>query len=803
MAYIDGESLQERVAREGAQPIADVVRFGSQMAEALAYAHREGVLHRDITPGNILLADGNAYLADFGIARMFHDSTRARTTASGFVLGTPTYMSPEQASGELECDGRSDVYSLGCVLYEATAGTPPFRGATTQAVIAGHFGTPPPLVHEVRAGVPLELSDAIARAMKSAPEERFADAAEFGAVIAAAGPPDVVRSSRHRRRPLRLARVGATVVALLAAAVLGAGYVAGMRWTPLRARVNRLAMWRGLGLVERGEWARADTALRAIVERDPGNAPAHLWLAQNGALAATTALEPGDNWKAEVGLAEEGRTSLDTLERVRLAALRAYADGAHDVARERYRRLVAAEPARVTTRLALADADLNDDLVVRDTSSPSQWRFRGSYEGASRALRAAFDLRPKSPAMRRSAYDRLTRVLITRSRYRLGHGPPGSARAFAAFPALDGDTLAFVPYPLADIASGVAESRNATLPEALARNRETLRRVAANWVTDLPDDADAHRAYAGALAAAGVLTAARPNAPDAVSEIRLARRLARDARARLFTGAQEVRLLVAARRFGEARALADSLLVGANPRETDEFETLAALATLRGNAQRAVAFITMPSGGGQVRLTDGRLFTMPPTLSPVWSALEVYAAIGRPVDSIVALRDRLDSLIRRDVAQAMIPIVRTSVLMRPLTLAAPAAGAGILVDLDAGTSLIARLVHDVAAHDTAALRAGLRGVDTFRRTRDAASLSLDGALLYSWLRLVAGDTAGAERQMDTVLDQFRALADGPPTDMIGSALVVRLMRQRAEVAARRGQPGIALRWRAAGDTLWR
>jgi len=464
---------------------------------------------------------------------------------------------------------------------------------------------------------------------------------------------------------------------------------------------------------------------------------------------------------------------------------------------------VATDPAHVATRLALADAYLNDGLVEPDSSSPSRWRFRASFEQAALALQQALDLRPKSAPIRRAAYDRLTRVLITSSRYRTGRASSGPIRAFAGFPSLDAETLAFVPYPLADVASGIAESRNTTLYDAQDRNRQKLSRVAAAWVDDLPDDADAHQAYATALAATGVLTSSLPNAPNAVSEIRRARGLARTARARLLTGAQEVRLLVRARRLGEARSLADSLIYGADPRESDEILALASLATLTGNAPRAVAFVAMEGGGGRVRLTDGRDFTLPPTLAAPWSALGVYSALGKPADSIIALRDRLETLVRRDVAPTMIPIVRTSLLRRPLRLAAPAVGAQILVESDPGDGLIGRLMRDVAAHDTASLRAGLRDVDRLRRDRDAASLSIDGAFLFSWLRLVAGDTAGAELQMDTVLERLGALTDGPPTDMIGSALVVRLMRQRAQVAERRAQPAVARLWHAAADTLWR
>jgi serine/threonine protein kinase len=208
MAFIGGESLHERLEREQQLPAADVAAIGADVAEAVAYAHREGVLHRDITPGNILLADGNAYLADFGIARVFPGASQVRTTASGLVLGTPTYMSPEQASGELDYDGRSDIYSLGCVLYEACSGAPPFRGPTPQAVIAARFGPPPPPCDAVRKGVPPALGQAIARAMALAPEDRFADAAELAAELRAAVPAEAPgRRGSLRSRMARTAIV--------------------------------------------------------------------------------------------------------------------------------------------------------------------------------------------------------------------------------------------------------------------------------------------------------------------------------------------------------------------------------------------------------------------------------------------------------------------------------------------------------------------------------------------------------------------------------------------------------------------
>jgi len=311
MAYVGGESLQERIARDGALPIADVVRFGGQVAEALAYAHREGVLHRDITPGHILIADDNAYVADFGIARLFTETKKIRTTESGFILGTPTYMSPEQASGEMECDGRSDIYSLGCVLYEATTGIPPFVGPTPQAIIAGRFGAPPPPARTLRPDAPPELNDAIARAMMTAPSERFQSAVELGAALEGVTPVAQGRRARDRRRTVQRFGMAAITIAAL---VLGAAYLAASRWGPLRERLDRLTMDRARALVEQGEWQRADTALRDSVKKNPTSAPAHLWLAQVGALAATTMAEPTDDWKSEVTLAEEGRATLDSVD---------------------------------------------------------------------------------------------------------------------------------------------------------------------------------------------------------------------------------------------------------------------------------------------------------------------------------------------------------------------------------------------------------------------------------------------------------------------------------------------------------
>ena len=198
MPYVEGETLRARLRREGRLPIHEAVRITREAAAALDYAHRHGVIHRDVKPENILLtADGDALVADFGIARAL-DTPDEQLTASGLVLGTPTYMSPEQASGDPAIDARTDVYSLACVLYEMLTGLPPFTGPTPLAALAKRLAEPAPPVLQERADVPHSLAAALARALARDPAERPPTAAAFAqglttplpAAPASALPPD-------------------------------------------------------------------------------------------------------------------------------------------------------------------------------------------------------------------------------------------------------------------------------------------------------------------------------------------------------------------------------------------------------------------------------------------------------------------------------------------------------------------------------------------------------------------------------------------------------------------------------------
>jgi len=225
MPYVEGETLRDRLVREKQLPIADALRLASEIAAALDYAHRQGVIHRDIKPENILLHEGNALVADFGIALAASRAGGSRMTETGMSLGTPAYMSPEQAMGERELTARSDVYALGCVLYEMLTGEPPFTGPTAQAVVAKVMTAEPSPPSAARKSVPAEVDDAVLTALEKLSADRFASAAEFAEALAGGLP---ARPSRRaaprgrRQQPSRgaLALVGAG--GLVAGGAIGA-----------------------------------------------------------------------------------------------------------------------------------------------------------------------------------------------------------------------------------------------------------------------------------------------------------------------------------------------------------------------------------------------------------------------------------------------------------------------------------------------------------------------------------------------------------------------------------------------------
>jgi serine/threonine-protein kinase len=280
MPFVEGESLRARMGRDGQLPLPDALRIAREVADGLHYAHQHGVIHRDIKPENILLSGGHALVADFGIARALaaDEGGDDRLTETGTTLGTPHYMSPEQGAGDRTLDARSDIYSLGCVLYEMLAGEPPFTGPNHQAVLAKRLTGPAPHLGTVRE-VPPALDRAVARALARTPGDRFATAADFAAELET-----VAHSESVPTRPPAATLGRWPVRGLVLTAVLAIAFLAG--WLVIR---------RG---AEGGSPRLASAAVLPFVDMSPGK----------------------DQEYFSDGLTEELITSLSQVEGLRVAA---------------------------------------------------------------------------------------------------------------------------------------------------------------------------------------------------------------------------------------------------------------------------------------------------------------------------------------------------------------------------------------------------------------------------------------------------------------------------------------------------
>jgi serine/threonine-protein kinase len=226
MPFVEGETLRDRLNREKQLSVDDALQLAREVADALSYAHTHGVVHRDVKPENILIDSGHAVVADFGISKAIANAGGDQLTETGLSVGTPTYMSPEQASGG-EVDGRSDLYALGCVLYEMLAGKPPFTGPTMESVVRQHLTLEPTPLSALRPAVPSWVASAVARSLAKAPADRFNPVAQFSDALrapasTAATPATAATAAPPNRRSLVLGGVVATLAIVAAVWVVNA-----------------------------------------------------------------------------------------------------------------------------------------------------------------------------------------------------------------------------------------------------------------------------------------------------------------------------------------------------------------------------------------------------------------------------------------------------------------------------------------------------------------------------------------------------------------------------------------------------
>ncbi len=292
MPFVDGESLRQRLDREGALPVDEALAIVRNVATALSHAHARGIVHRDIKPANVLLSDGEALVADFGVALALSELGAERHTATGLSVGTPWYMSPEQIESGQTVDVRSDVYALGCLGFEMLTGTRPFESSTLQGVLAKALTEPPPKVSELRPEVPETASRAVARAMEKDPDDRFASVVELAE---ACRTPDTPGKDGARRR------VSPALLGLLAVGVAAGGWVG---WRTMQKAGARGSLPEIARLVEEGRYVEAYERALAAERWIPGDSTLAELLSQSsdvyrittepsGAEATVVRFDPG------------------------------------------------------------------------------------------------------------------------------------------------------------------------------------------------------------------------------------------------------------------------------------------------------------------------------------------------------------------------------------------------------------------------------------------------------------------------------------------------------------------------------
>ncbi len=796
MPYVDGESLRARLDRQKQLPMPDAVRIATDIASALEYAHARGLVHRDIKPENVLLTGGQALLADFGVARAVAEAADDRLTSTGLAVGTPAYMSPEQASGDRNIDERTDIYSLGCVLFEMLAGIPPFVGPTPQAVAARRLASNAPPLRELRPTASPALATTVARALERVPADRFSTAREFATALdnAIAKPMSTGRALSGARA-WRMVAAGLGVVALLGAGAVAARSL--FRHSSVEEQVAR-----GKQALATLHLSDARRDLAGALARDPTNPAANLWLAQTGAIVGTDSIP---EWPQAARLAVVKAAAFDSVDRLRARALLVMSEDHTAQGCDAARPVVDAAPADVPALLMLADCMAGDDVVVRDSRTASGWRFRSSKESTVRLYQRLIHEYPAIAPVRGLVFSRLSTLLITTpDMYKLGRPVPSTDTLFGAFGSIAGDTLVFIPYPLSELKVGGRAAAAATAYAGLSRQRELLRSTALEWARDFPDDPLAHLQLANALESTGEIGAPSPNTPSALVEAGRARALfgsGAPTAVRLSLSGLLIRLLIKSGQFAAASALIDTTLGRPVVHTAEEGDSLTGIAAIAGRLHETFVLSTTDTSGGDIPTAEGHAYHVPPALGTAAQALYVEATVGGRADSIRAYRQMVDRLLALYASDAERAEIRNALIGRSMSLAAPIVGPAAVTGLDSTGNYLIRLEQLLAAGDRGQLRTEFKALADLRRHAVPGATSLDATYIESWVRSAAGDTAGAIIQLSQTLDALPATGNQWLSDVPLAGSLPRMMILRVDLDPR-GRDPERLHWAGAVCDLW-
>ena len=803
MTYVDGESLRQRLDHVKQLTVEESVRIGLAVTEPMTYAHAAGLVHRDIKPGNILLSSDSVYVLDFGIARAIIASADERLTSTGVAVGTPAYMSPEQALADGDLDARSDVYSLGCVMYEMLAGIPPFVGATPQAVMARRFGSPPPPLGETREGIPPHVEHAVAKALCRAPADRWQSAEEFAHALADPSAPESVQHVRAevdgRRR-----MYGRVIAGVIAAALLGAGAygISSLTSEPLDRAIEDVEEW---------NFASAEQTLRDAAARNPDDPAIQLWLAHLMSVRGA----PQSEWRPYALRAADGAASLDSLDAMTATVLAGDGRHSHESC-DRWSPIAADNQhvaRNILSNLTLADCLADDDALVPEAASPAGYRFRASYNQAA----ALYEELLTRNAERGTAYavvmPRLMDVLSTlKNDIRVGMTDTDEPEFFAAFQSLVSDTLAYVPYPIDRSGAPIRARDPAGLDRALQQNRLRLKPHAVKWAEVSPRDPIAHEVLSLILERTEELAGTDGSALAHIGE---ARRLAlgkSDSSGTAYLrnlrlAVTEVRLLLKLRRFPEAGRLADSALAwpvrAASDSATPAADSmLIGLAALTGRTSRLLEIDARYAADYRVSVPSVSINALPPEVGADAHRLSDFSAIGGPADSIAAVTDRLLLKLGSLYPASQLSKVRIAVLHRPLSLATPIIGPERLASLGETADPFGKAARALATGSLSQARRYADSLDAVYADMAPGELTMDAVLLKAWLLTAVGDTAAAVQLLD---NSFLGLSKMPANtlrDAATAAALVRAMILRAEIAWKKRDAAAAQEWSRAAEALW-
>ncbi len=803
MTFVSGESLRYQLDKAKQLPIDEAIRIARLVCKPTAYAHSRGIVHRDLKPANILISSDNVYVLDFGVARALLASAEESLTSTGIAVGTPAYMSPEQALADDDLDARSDIYSLACVIYEMIAGIPPFVGATAQAVMARRFVASPPPLYESREAVPDSVETAIAKALSRSPADRWQTVDEFAAALAVDSPYSTLQTrkialERKRKRNSFIA-AGAVI------ATLGAG---GIAWTA----ANRDYVGRAQSAIGRWDFSEARAQLEKAVEKRPDDPRAQLWLAELKMIQG----EPAADWRRLALRAADRSGELKGDEKQRAAALVALVDESSDDPCRGFERVAAGNPqgpAGFTATLALASCLASDKKVVRDASSPGGFRFRASMHRAANLYQGLAARYSANEAAYSFLVPHLETILWTnKNKLRQGMLAGESERTFLAWQQLIGDTLAFIPVAIGG--SGPVRDDAESVDRAVDRNLLTLQALATAWTSVAPGNPDAHETLARMLETTGNLDGAPPSA---LREIRIARNAMASIRMvdgeqylrRLKLGSANVRMLLKLHRFADAAAAADSIVdLPAPAKLSDSIQTsvnrfVTGLSSLTGHPRRITEMQSRFADEKRVRLNSGEERKLGGDVGSDLSRLETYAAFGAPRDSILMLIGNISQNLSAVVPAGQVEEMRTAVLTESIRWAAPAIGPAPAATLGPTNDLFGKALKALAAKDIQRARAYADSMANLYSTRAPGEVTMDAVLQYAWLRATVGDTARSIQFLDNSL---RGLSRAPQSMLMSASIpaaLVRAMILRADLAARTGDGATADRWSGAARQLWK